>query len=216
MSGFYRTFRNVPVQITGIPVPGTTTTGIGTIVYGSNTPGLLYSLVLTPFGRGSALGGLTLAATGNYATGTYTQTNGCIYYTGGVTPVTYCVAADNFTGKKLARQPDFQTRISPAYKADFGRGTARIFDNLDYVGHRYSDMLQAQALRPYYALSAGVEATYGDHWNLLVSGTNLTDQIGITEINPRVSFGSGIPAPGPQLARSIDGREVLVQLRYKF
>jgi outer membrane receptor protein involved in Fe transport len=77
-------------------------------------------------------------------------------------------------------------------------------------------MLQAQALPHYYTLSAGLAATVADRWEFTVSGTNLTNQIGVTEENPRVAFGSGIPAPGTQLARSIDGREVMLQAKFKF
>lgn len=210
ISGFYRTFRNVPVQITGIPIPGTTTTGIGTIVYGSNTYGLQYSLVLTPFN------GFTLSAMGDWAIGKYTQSDGCIFYTGVTPPVTYCVAADNFTGKRLARQPEFQTRISPAYKLNTNWGSVKVWGNFEYVGNRWSDMLQAQALPHYYDVSAGIQTTIGDRWEFTISGTNLTNQIGVTEENPRVAFGSGVPAPGTQLARSIDGREVLFQDKFKF
>ncbi len=215
VSAFYRTFRNVPVQITGIPIPGTTTTGTGTIVYGSNTPGLEYSLVLNPFRGKGLLDGFTLSMMGDFMQGKYTQSNGCIYYTGGATPVTYCVAADNFTGYLLARQPTFQTRITPAYKTDTSWGTLNFWANYEYVGKHYSDMLEDDNLGTYYDLSAGVSGTVGEHWEWTLSGTNLTNQIGITEENPRVTFGS-VPSAGPQLARSIDGREINLQIKYKY
>jgi outer membrane receptor protein involved in Fe transport len=215
VSAFYRTFANVPVAITGIPIPGTTTTGTGTIVYGSSTKGIEYQLTLSPFTGIRYWAGLTLSASGDTAWGRYTQANGCIYYTGAVTEL-YCVASDNIKGYLLARQPTFQTRVTPAYELATTRGYLKFWANFEYVGKHYSDMLEDDYLGTYYDLSAGISATVGQHWEWTLSGTNLTNKIGLTEENPRVSFGSGVPAPGPQLARSIDGREVSLQLKFKF
>jgi outer membrane receptor protein involved in Fe transport len=216
VSAFKRTFANVPVSIPGIPLPGTTVTGTGTIVYGSTSTGLLYQVTLSPFRGTDHFDGLTLSASGNFAWAKYTQDDGCIFYTGGVTPVTFCVPSQNINGHWLARQPVFQTRVTPAYKTTTPWGPVKAWANFEYVGDRYGDMLGAQFLAPYYDLSAGVTGTIGEHWEWTLQGTNLTNQIGITEFNPRVAFGSGAPAPGPQLARSIEGREVNLQIKYNW
>ena len=53
------------------------------------------------------------------------------------------------------------------------------------------------------------------NWEFRVQGTNLTNQIGLTEGNARILIG---PANqnGVILARSIEGREVNFQVKYKF
>jgi hypothetical protein len=66
----------------------------------------------------------------------------------------------------------------------------------------------------YYDLSFGVQANVGQHWVYSVQGTNLTNQIGITEGNSRLfGFASG---GGVILARSIEGREINGQIKYNF
>ena len=48
-------------------------------------------------------------------------------------------------------------------------------------------------------------------------GTNLTNQIGLTEGNARVQIGTGTGIVNNfEMARPIFGREVNLQLRYKF
>ncbi len=65
----------------------------------------------------------------------------------------------------------------------------------------------------YYDLSFGTNANIGEKWVLSLRGTNLTNQIGITEGNARLfGFASG---GGVILARSIEGREVNFQVKYK-
>jgi hypothetical protein len=58
-------------------------------------------------------------------------------------------------------------------------------------------------------------AAAGEHWEFRVQGTNVTNQISITEGNARVLIGSGNTG-GVVLARSIEGREVNIQAKYKF
>jgi hypothetical protein len=50
-----------------------------------------------------------------------------------------------------------------------------------------------------------------------LQGSNLTNQIGLTEGNARVAIGSGSGITNNfEMARPIFGRELNVQLRYKF
>ena len=71
-----------------------------------------------------------------------------------------------------------------------------------------------QPLGHYYDLAIGAMANVGKNWVLTLRGTNVTNQIGITEGNARLfGFASG---GGVILARSIEGREVNFQVKYKF
>jgi hypothetical protein len=215
VSVFHRTFKNVPVEITSVPDPTPTNpnaTANATLVYGSKTTGVEYQLTFRPFHGMNALDGFSLSAQGDYARGTYDDTDGCVSLNGGPPK---CTPADNFTGYLLDRQPTFQTRVTPAYDTDTSWGRIKVWANVEYVGTHYGDQIEKQPLGTYYDLAAGVTGLVGQHWEWTVSGTNLTNQIGMTESNPRGTLFGAI-APGPQLGRSIDGREASLQLKFKF
>ena len=85
----------------------------------------------------------------------------------------------------------------------------------EHVGQRYEDLTGLQPLGTYYTLSAGIVTDIGNNWEFRVQGTNLTNQIGLTEGNARVTGGeSGVG--GVLLARPYEGREVNVTAKYKF
>jgi hypothetical protein len=83
------------------------------------------------------------------------------------------------------------------------------------VGDHYGDQQEKQYLGTYYDLSFGVTGNIGQHLEWTVRGTNMTNEIGLTEGNGRVLTGSAT-TNGVILARSIEGREVNAQLKYKF
>jgi outer membrane receptor protein involved in Fe transport len=57
----------------------------------------------------------------------------------------------------------------------------------------------------------------GHNFEVRVQGTNLTNQIGLTEGNARVALGGGSGISNDfEMARPIFGREVNLNLRYKF
>jgi outer membrane receptor protein involved in Fe transport len=123
-----------------------------------------------------------------------------------------------FDGLALQRQPRLQFRLTPAYelpKMDWG--TVRVFMTYTHVGLRYSDPTNQQVLPSYYTLDAGIVSELSDHFEVRLQGSNLTDQLGLTEGNARIAIGTGSGISNNlELARPIFGREVNVQLRYKF
>jgi hypothetical protein len=93
-------------------------------------------------------------------------------------------------------------------------GSLKLWLNYEYVGTRYGDQLNQQPLGHYYDFSAGAMANIGPNWVVTLRGTNLTNEIGVTEGNARLfGFASG---GGVILARSIEGREVNLQVKYQF
>jgi hypothetical protein len=82
------------------------------------------------------------------------------------------------------------------------------------VGNRYGDLIEQQPLGDYYSWSFGATANIGQSWQVNLQGTNLTNEIGVTEGNSRL-FGFA-STNGVILARSIEGREVNLQVKYKF
>jgi hypothetical protein len=117
-------------------------------------------------------------------------------------------------GNILQRQPRLQLRFTPEYSLPMRWGELEVFGTVSYVDLRYSDPENLQVLPPFTTLDAGVIARIGRHLEVRVQGTNLTDELGLTEGNSR-TLTAGI-ATGFEMARPIFGREVQGQLRYYF
>jgi hypothetical protein len=202
------------LQFIGLQYQQTTISGVpigGISSYGSDSHGLNFVGSITPF-QDTALRGLGVRFTGDYMDGHYTHYNGCATYTT-ITGATACSSPD---GEPLQRQPKFQVRVTPNYSMplwDWGSLTA--FVTYEHVGNRYEDIFGLQPLGSYYTLSAGLVGDYGDHYELRVQGTNLSNQLGLTEGNARIAGGNaGID--GVLLARPLEGREVQISAAYKF
>jgi outer membrane receptor protein involved in Fe transport len=122
-------------------------------------------------------------------------------------------AIDN-TGNRVQRQPEWQWRISPSYTAQLGETVAAtLFTNLNYVGDRFSDVENQQVLPNFFKWDAGITLEINDRLTLQAYGDNLTDEIGLTEGNPRVL---GAQGSGVILARPILGRSLRFTAAYRF
>lgn len=111
-------------------------------------------------------------------------------------------AIDN-TGNQVQRQPKWRWRVTPSYEVDIGGLRPSVYATLYYTGDRFSDPENNQLLPSYYQLDAGASVDISDRVRLQVTGTNLTNEIGLTEGNPRIIGSQGT---GPILARPILGR----------
>lgn len=185
---------------TGVPYQAFTATGQQqTATYGASSYGLDIE------GRWEPIQYLSFDLTGNWQHDVYTN-----FASATVTGVDY-------TGLTLQRQPRLQFRLTPAYEIPVAWGDLRIFATYSYIGLRYSDIANQQILPSYYTLDAGVVTEIGESFEVRLQGTNLTDQIGLTEGNARIALGAGSGILGSlELGRPIFGREVSVQVRYKF
>jgi outer membrane receptor protein involved in Fe transport len=126
-------------------------------------------------------------------------------------------AGDTYNGLTLQRQPRLQFRFTPQYELPLPGVDLRVFMTYSYVGLRYSDIANQQVLPSYYTLDAGFVAGLGEHFEVRLQGSNLTNQIGLTEGNARVALGAGSGISTDfEMARPIFGREGNIQLRYKF
>jgi outer membrane receptor protein involved in Fe transport len=96
-------------------------------------------------------------------------------------------------------------------------GSVRVFMTYTHVGLRYGDPVNLQVLPSYYTLDAGIISELGDHFEVRLQGSNLTNELGLTEGNARIALGTGTGIVNNfEMARPIFGRELNVQLRYKF
>ncbi|MBI3369211.1 MAG: TonB-dependent receptor [Burkholderiales bacterium] len=119
-----------------------------------------------------------------------------------------------FNGFQVQRQPKFQARLTPSYRVGGDWGSAKLFATYAYIGKRFGDVQNLQPLPAYKTLDAGIVANIGD-FELRLTGTNLTNEIGITEGNARI-IGAGTNAQGVFLGRPIFGRAFQVSAAWLF
>lgn len=123
--------------------------------------------------------------------------------------------AGDLSGNQVARQPRIQFRFTPAYEFNLGFADVSLFGTVTYVGDRFSDNDNDQALPDYTKVDAGITAFFGDNrqFSLSAIADNLNDSNGLTEGNPRVL---GTPGTDVIFARPILGRSVRFKLGYAF
>jgi outer membrane cobalamin receptor len=117
-------------------------------------------------------------------------------------------------GKDAQRIPSYQVRVTPTYTYRLSDdGDVTLYGTYEAIGKRYSDLANTQELPAYATLSAGVRGKYKG-FTVQLAVDNLTDSHGLTEGNPRVVPGPGIPAL-PDV-RPIFGRSYRASVSYAF
>lgn len=118
------------------------------------------------------------------------------------------------SGNRVQRQPKWSFRIAPSYeRAITEHVKAAVFSSFYYTGDRFSDVENQQLLPSYIKWDLGAAVTIDERLRLQVSADNLTDEIGLTEGNPRLI---GAQGSGAILARPILGRSFTFSASYKF
>ncbi len=173
--------------------------------YGANTHGLDLNAIWSPIEN------LHLKLVADYMDGHYTHHIGCATYVD-VNGNTHCV---NFDGQPLQRQPKVRYLFMPSYTLPTSWGNLTGFLTYEYAGQRYEDQTGLQPLGTFYTLGAGLVADVGPDWQFRLQGTNLTNAIGLTEGNARIT-GASSGIGGVLMARPLTGREVYVQAKYRF
>ncbi len=121
-------------------------------------------------------------------------------------------AIDN-SGNTIRRIPKHMWRVTPTYA--FLKDRARIFMTWTHVSDRYSNDENTRTLPKYDKLDAGVSFAVGSRWTLQLTGDNLTDEVGLTEGNPRTDVGAG--ATGSiYVARPLFGRSFTGSVTYRY
>ncbi|HEY2682406.1 MAG TPA: TonB-dependent receptor [Steroidobacteraceae bacterium] len=190
---FHRTFIGVPFQQFTAGGQSITAT------YGANATGLNLEAKYEPIEH------LSFDLSGDWQRSTYQHFAGID------------AGGTSYDGLALQRQPRLQFRFTPEYELPIDWTNMRVFMTYTHVGLRYSDIANQQVLPAYYTLDAGFVAQLGKNFELRLQGSNLTNQIGLTEGNARIALGAGSGISSNfEMARPIFGREGDVQLRYKF
>lgn len=108
-------------------------------------------------------------------------------------------------GNKIERQPKLQYRFTPSYRLPLEFATLRAYGTYSYVGERWANSDNTVKLPSYATVDAGLVASFANGIDVRLTGTNLTNKIGLTEGN----FRDPSAAPGPDgaiLARPLFGR----------
>jgi outer membrane receptor for Fe3+-dicitrate len=203
VSIYQRLFTGLTYQETG--PDGQPLVGAPISSYGANTHGLDLNATWSPIEN------LKLNLVGDYMDGHYTHYNACAPYTD-INGKAQCVG---FDGAPLQRQPKFRYMFTPSYTLPTSWGSIMAFVTYAYNGQRYEDQTGLQPLGTYHTLDGGVVADVGPNWQFRLQGTNLTNSIGLTEGNARIT-GASAGIGGVLMARPLTGREVYFQAKYRF
>jgi outer membrane receptor protein involved in Fe transport len=194
-----------PVNIEQVPIGPLST-------YGSTAKGLRFIGSVNPLADSDvqALRDAKITVNANWEDAHYKDYIGCYVYTN----ISGQVVCGAINGVQLARLPKFQVRVSPSDTQNMSWGTLTEFVNYEHIGQHYQDNTGLNPLGSYYDLGAGVVANVGENWMFRVLGSNLTNQFGLTEGNARVEGNAVQNNVG--FGRSIVGREVNIEAKYKF
>lgn len=121
----------------------------------------------------------------------------------------------DFDGNQLIRVPRLALRAVPGVNLLDGRVRAEL--EVEHYTKRYPDVANSQVLPAYTVLNVNLRANVTDNLTLSLNATNLTNELGLTEGNPRAgSFVSGDAGAKYFLARPIFGRTVRASVSFRF
>jgi outer membrane receptor protein involved in Fe transport len=192
-----------PVNIDNVPIGPPST-------YGSTAKGVRFVGYVNPFATNAAdwLNTFRITVNGIYEKAHYKDFQGCFIYTN-IENQTVC---GSINGNQLARLPKYQVRVTPSDTQIFSWGTLTEQITYENIGERFQDDTSLTPLPSYYDLGAGIIAKVGEQWEFRVLGSNLTNQLGLTEGNAR--FGGNTVQNNVGFGRSIVGREVNITAKY--
>ena len=119
-------------------------------------------------------------------------------------------------GNLIRRFPKVIASLSPTFDfTAFGHRT-QAYATLSYQGKKYVDSNNSTELPAYTTLDAGFICDLSKNLRLQLMGSNLTNEIGLTEGNPRTDTLVGQGAATATYARPIFGRAVRMSLTYSW
>jgi outer membrane receptor for Fe3+-dicitrate len=200
ISAYKRRFKGLMYQ----PTDGAGTPVGSPLTYGSDSWGVNFIGWLEPVEN------LRLQLVANYLDGEYTDFDRCVPYVD-INGQNQC---QDVEGQQLQRQPKLRWMFTPSYQFVFGWGDITPYVTYTHVGDHTQDQSGLQQLGSYYSVDFGVTANVGQNWQFNLRGTNVTNELGLTESNSRI-FGSAVSGvDNVLLARPMEGREVNFQVKY--
>ncbi len=121
----------------------------------------------------------------------------------------------DYTGNQLVRVPKLSLRVIPGFNLMDGR--LRLQLPIEHYGRRYSDAANSVSLPSYTVLNANARFDLSPRVSLYLYADNLTNEIGLTEGNPRTGqFQSGDAGARYYFARPILGRSYRAAVMVRF
>ena len=200
ISAYWRDF-------SGLQYRQTDTSGAATgatLIYGSESKGINFIGALTP-------GDFRFEIVANYLDGKYTDFDACFPYTNVVTG-NGCAPIQ---GQQLQRQPKLRFMLTPSYRWRLPFGEIDPYVTFTHVGDRTQDQSGLQQLGSYETWDFGISASVHENWQFALRGTNVSNELGLTESNSRI-FGAAAGTGGVLLARPVEGREISFQAMYRW
>lgn len=117
------------------------------------------------------------------------------------------------TGNTIRRIPEIMGRITPTWYFMDSRG--RVYLTYSYFGRRFANDENTIELPSYSKVDAGVMFDVTEGLSVQLSGDNLTDEVGLTEGNPRTDLGAG-GVGVLYMARPLFGRSFMASATYSF
>lgn len=122
--------------------------------------------------------------------------------------------ASAFDGNKPERTPPLNVTVTPSFLFPNDRG--EVYVSYHYLDKIYSDIANTLELPSYGVWSAGVIYNPTKQWQLQASIDNITNEIGLTEGNPRSGFSENPAVSDFFYARPIVGRNLVFSVTYNF
>lgn len=123
------------------------------------------------------------------------------------------VATPAYNGKVPERTPQTLYTITPSFHLPNDLG--EVYFRYKYIGKIYADAGNGLALPSYTVLSAGFSVNVTPELNINVSADNLTNEVGLTEGNPRQGQTQSVVG-GYFYGRGIAGRNVVASATLRF
>jgi len=121
----------------------------------------------------------------------------------------------NFSGNQLIRVPEIGARVTPGL--NLAGGAVRIEAPIEYYSDRFADAANSQKLPSYTVYNVNARWDVSDRFALSLAGVNLSNEIGLTEGNPRAGqFISGDAGARFFSARPILGRSWRAAATFRF
>ena len=117
------------------------------------------------------------------------------------------------TGNQIRRIPETIARLIPTYYLPNGRG--EVYLTVSHIDDRFSNDENTILLPSYTKIDLGFIYDVTDSLSVQFVGDNLTDEVGLTEGNPRTDIGAG-GIGALYLARPLFGRSFRVSADYRF
>ena len=116
----------------------------------------------------------------------------------------------------VQRQPASQWRLTPSYFIPMGDYSLKLYGTYSFVNARYDDQENTEYLPSYHTLDAGALLEAGPKLEFRLSGTNLTNELGLTEGSAgRVVTTAGSIAYAT-IGRPLFGRAIELSVLYRF